>query len=71
MKVYGVGYEDGDSNGLAVWEGDKLYTTQDRAKEVFAEWVKKYADGWEISEDGMTAQRGGWEAGVIEFEMED
>ena len=70
MKVYGVGYEDGDSNGLAVWEGDKLYTTQDRAKEVFAEWVKN-ADGWEISEDGMTAQRGGWKAGVIEFEIED
>ena len=33
MKVYALGFLDGDGQGLAVWECDNLYSTLEKAQE--------------------------------------
>jgi len=68
MKVYGIGWLDGDGNGLALWKGDVLYTTLDKAKKVFAEKIAGTDLEPKISEDGMTA---GYDCGIIEFEVSE
>ena len=73
MKVYGIGFLDGDGHGYGIREGNTIYSSFEKAQE---EFIKKMIDKeWSIEECKTRAYKllsgRRFKSKIIELEMSD